>query len=83
MKERANELEAEARRAQRGKKGKADGERDVLANQVKIDWTQLVRRTGVSPRVASSRSWTSARDTDPFAQGLRPTPQNWGTSRSE
>jgi uncharacterized protein YdhG (YjbR/CyaY superfamily) len=31
MKERAQELKAEARRGRRGKKGKADGERDVLA----------------------------------------------------
>jgi uncharacterized protein YdhG (YjbR/CyaY superfamily) len=31
MRERAQELEAEARRGKRGKKDKADGERDVLA----------------------------------------------------
>jgi uncharacterized protein YdhG (YjbR/CyaY superfamily) len=31
MKERAQELKAEARRGQRGKRDKADGERDVLA----------------------------------------------------
>ncbi len=31
MKERAQELKSEARRGKRGKKGKADGERDVLA----------------------------------------------------